>query len=396
MPLSSRPTPYIIPEYSLTGDLLSYLTCGLQYRYHNKGSLPPSTPVQLWFGEFIHGVMEEAYRDWRNNHRRFPWTWNPEIRDIELQIDRRLRARGLNPPPRLFCPFDTEDTNQGLCHDINHPHQLIASRRAEAAINTWGSHLFPLIDDWEVRLKGIRQMPNYMEGVSRSNYYGVTGIIDVISSVNLQNAPSGNLVLHYLHNNAQTQDIIGSLTTPEYEIIIDYKGMRRPPSNDPGNRTWQHHEWQVLTYAWLRSRQPGARRIVAGLLFYFNELVPLRDDIASLKKEIGKNQTDVVPSGLDIPSIRNWRSGAQLPNLSTTFREQRSIRIIPVNDISILNSLDNFDHVVSNIEESVLREISGNPIRNCWTSTPVERTCDACDFKTFCLNPSREYAPTVP
>ncbi len=396
MPLSSRPTPYIIPEYSLTGDLLSYLTCGLQYRYHNKGSLPPSTPVQLWFGEFIHGVMEEAYRDWNNNKRRFPWTWNPEIRNIELQIDRRLRARGLNPPPRLFCPYNAGDTNQGVCPDINHPHQLIASRRAESAINTWGSHLFPLIDDWEVRLKGIRPMPNYEEGVSRSNYYGITGIIDVISSVNLQNAPSGNLVLHYLHNNSQIQDIIGSLTTPEYEIIIDYKGMRRPPSNDPSNRTWQYHEWQILTYAWLRSKQPGARRVVAGLLFYFNELVPLRDDIASLKKEIVRNQTDVIPTGLDLKAIRNWRSSALLPNLSTTLKEQRSIRIIPVNNISIARSLDNFDGVVVDIENSVLGELRGSPVRNCWISTPVERTCDACDFKTFCPNPAGNYAPTVP
>jgi len=396
MTLSSRPNPYIIPEYSLTGDLLAYLTCGLQYRYHNKGSLPPSTPVQLWFGEFIHGVMEEAYRDWRANQRRFPWTWDPEIRNIELQIDRRLRARGLNPPARLFCPFSTADTTQGLCPDTNHPHQLIASRRAERAINTWGSHLFPLIDDWEVRLKGIRPMPNFQEDISRSNYYGITGIIDVISSVNLQNAPSGNLVLHYLHNNGQIQDAIASLTTPEYEIIIDYKGMRRPPSNDPNNHTWQYHEWQLLTYAWLRSRQPQSRRVVAGLLFYFNELIPLADDIVSLKREITRNQTDVIPTGLDMQAVQNWRRRSQLPKLSTNFKEQRSIRVIPVDDRSIDRSLGSFNDVVLGIENSVLRETGGNPIRDCWVSNPVERTCDACDFKTFCPNPAATYLPTVP
>jgi len=394
MTLSKRSRPYIIPEYSLTGDLLSYLNCGLQYRYQNKGSLPPSTPVQLWFGEFIHSVMEEAYLEWRDNKKkRFPWDWGTEIREIELEINRRLRARGLYPPPRLFCPYTSSDTKKGLCPDENHPHKLIASERTEAAINTWGQHLFPLIDDAEVKLKSIRNMPNYQDGVSRSNYYGITGVIDVISSVNLQSAPTGNLILNYIHQNEGLQKIVNNLSTPEYEIIIDYKGMRRPSID---SEVKLHHEWQLLTYAWLRSQQPKSKKIVAGIVFYLNELALSKQDIGELKEEVLNQTTDVMPQGLDLKAIQNWKQHSSVPPLSVHFKEQRSIKIIPVDQDYIRNALREFDNVVNGIESCVLSEINGNNITSSWTPTPNKKTCTACDFKTFCPNPDRKYTPTIP
>lgn len=396
MPLSVKQRPYKIPEYSLTGDMLAYLTCGLQYRYYNRGSLPPSTPVQLWFGEFIHGVMEEAYLEWQHNvqRKRFPWNWDSEIRDIELQINRRLRAKGLNAQPWLFCPYDSSFTQQGWCPDLNHPHKLVASQRSEEAINTWGPHLFPLIEEAEVRLKGIQNMPNYQEGISRCNYYGITGVVDVISNVNLQNALSGNLILHYIHQNSGIQQIINILDPPEYEIIIDYKGMRRPSIND---LTWKYHDWQILTYAWLRRQQPQSKNVIAGIIFYFNELALSQEDMRTLQNDVRDNRTDIIPLGIDLDRIQNWKRNTPLPLLSRPFKEQRSIRMMLINQDRIQHSLQEFNNVVGHIESCVLSEMGGEGIINAWNPNPNERNCTACDFKTFCPNPlPRLYRVTVP
>lgn len=392
MTLSIHSKPYIIPEYSLTGDLLSYLTCPLQYRYQNKATLPPSMPVQLWFGNFIHGVMEEAYQRWdEHNWKEFPWDWDTQIRQVELEINKRMRSRGLNPPPNLFCTFEGESDNPGLCPDHHHPHKLVASIRAEKAINTWGPHLFPLIDDAEIRLKGIRDMPHYQKDKSRSNYYGVTGIVDVLSSVQLEEATPDNLIIKYLHNNPEFKKKIEKLDS--YEIIVDYKGMNRPI---PGSPHWLHHQWQVQTYAWLRSLQPNAKPVLVGILFYLNELERFRKDLEELKREVKNNKTDIMPTGEDLELLLNWKTRTTPPALSESYQNLRSVRIIPIEDDSLQESLQAFDSVVGNIESNINLEAAGCGIQNSWTPEPERRTCDACDFRTFCSNPAGGSKPTVP
>src|SRR5687768_17092322 len=153
MPLERKREPEIIPQYSLTGDLLSFLRCALQYRYHSGSELPPSRPVQLWFGEFIHGVMESAYRIWLSGPPPFPWPNNPtpyrsaapagraahDIGIIGDIVEGTLRARGKNPRSA-----DTRDS---------------AYRRAERAVNELGPHLFPLVAAAEEPVIGTRNVP---------------------------------------------------------------------------------------------------------------------------------------------------------------------------------------------------------------------------------------------
>ena len=395
MHLTKRSKPFIIPEYSLTGDLFSYLSCGLQYRYHNKGSLPPSIPVQLWFGQFIHSVMEEAYIKWKEeNKKAFPWEWNPDIREIEMDIYQRLQVTGLSAPLNLFCPYDSETTSSRFCKDDNHPHKLIASIRAELAINMWGKHLFPLIDEAEIKLKGSRKIPSELKNISRSKYYGIKGVIDVISSFSMRNIDQDNLIIDYLLKNQDLIKHIRELDSHEYEIIIDYKGMTRPSTE---SESWKHHEWQILTYSWLRSKQPDSKKVIAGIIFYINELDPSSENLIEFKEDIRKKTTDIIPEGNDLEAIKKWRISKKVPQLSDAFKEERSIRIIPITPNKINYALQKFEEIVGEIEMCVYLETSGRGITSSWRYNPIERNCTVCDFKTFCPNPSpKKYSPTVP
>ncbi len=402
MTLSYRDPPYIIPEYSLTGDLLSYQVCPLQYRYHNRGALPPSKPVQLWFGEFIHGMMEESYIKWGedSNLHRFPWDWSTQIRPLELEINRRLNARGLFTPRNLLCQFDSTEIKAKGCKDNRHPHKKIASQRAEAAINIWGRHLYPIVEAAEVKLKGSRELHS-PQNRRRSDFYGITGIADVISSISLQNADPGNKILHYLTESPEIQRLMDENDDDEFEIIIDYKGMRRPPirdNQDHENLTWLSHEWQILTYSWLRSKQPGSKKPIAGILFYLDELYPAIKEIEYFQKEIREHRTDIIPTNPNDITLLSGRDRRNIrERISLELREKRSIRIIAVTDDKIQRALDAFDNVVAEIENSVVSEMESGQIKQCWHSNSDNPdTCTLCDSRFFCQGQGNHFTMTVP
>lgn len=402
MKLPSRSKSYIIPEYSLTGDLLSFLTCNLQYRYQNKGTLPPSKPVQRWFGEFIHGVLEEAFIQWKNEQTEFPWDWKQDIRPIEDRIDLRLQVRGLYPHDEdLFFSILNQPDSDMTIDDLNeHDHKKLASARAEKAINIWGKYLFPLIDSSEMLIKGIREMPDYKENISRSNYYGINGVVDVLTSMKINSTLEqsnldnyDNKIIEFLKKDPDFQRTISQYDEGEdYEIIIDYKGMKRPPyimTDEKSEDKWENHKQQILTYSWLRSKQEDSKPIVAGIIFYLNELVPSKEDLVLIKDELNNDLTDVGQSyGNDVDLINGWEEEDKAPDLSDDFKIARSIRIINVDETEQEHALKKFDRVVANIENSLIKEMKGCKIQDAWKADSDERTCSACDFRTFCKNNS--------
>lgn len=380
MRLSKRPPIYELPSYSLTADLLGFLRCGLQYRYTRLGRLTPSRPVQMWFGQFVHGVLEEAFRRYstareagRDETPPWPAGTLEEIRDL---VKSRLAAEGL--------------------HAWDEDLERLGDQRADAAVNELGAALFPLIHRAEVRLTGSRALPAIASALQfrEADRYEIVGVVDVISHVELQDKQ--------LQDNGLVKLLkaeLGSALPSEFELIIDYKGMRRPPIRGASARPtlWDIYGWQLQTYAHLRRAQEDHLPIAAGLILYLNELVPTKTDIDALRREIANNHTDVMPSlGSDAErELGSWaKTGDPLP---LDFRLARAVRIVPVSDATIQQSLAEFDAVVTRIETCRGRELQGGKIIASWEKNATdEATCVACDSRTFCPEYAKVKMPRLP
>lgn len=369
----------IVPEYSLTGDLLSYQRCALQYRYYNGSELPPSRPVQMWYGEFIHGMFESSYRLWSEtpNALPFPWPYTPiaesgppqeppaglprnDLRVVGWPIEEALVQQGKRARSRLA--------------------RLAAYRRAVAGINIIGPHLFPLIADAEQKVIGTRLLPPRAGSPTlRSERYALHGVIDVLTNIQLAGVGPGNII-------REAVERVAPGLSGTFEVIVDYKGSHRPPTSD---RHWDLGRWQVQTYAWLRQRQQLSHPVAAGILIYVNELAPSSADIARMRKEIADGTTDVAPArgDRDFYALRTWTPGT-VPNFSGAFRFRRAIRVIPVDQQSMQQATSEFDDIVRNIEESVANEAVNGSIMATWRPDCLDdATCAACDFRYFCPSP---------
>jgi hypothetical protein len=411
--LSSRPGVYELPSYSLTGDLLGYLRCGLQYRYTRLGKMPSRSPVQLWFGNFIHAVLDEGFRIY--DHEIKAGKTNAvalaaiDVEKVIDTIEKRLAAQGLVAwEPWL---------------------KTLGYARARVGLTELAQILFPLIHRSEVRLTGARELPALLAatGFREADRYEMVGVIDVVTDIELAKPDvAGNPIVEMV------KDCLSGVPD-HFEVIIDYKGSRRPalPSGKDTPKhpsLWDQYEWQVLTYADLRGRQPDAHPVKAGLILYINELLPLASDLEDLRKEVKAKQTDIEFTEEDIKTWLNIcrdqrREAATIVESASgkdgsaalaaskklipspipwELRLQRSLRIVSVDDPKtdksrIPDALKSFDEVVEWIETCRGREFHGGTIMNAWDrNCSDEGTCAACDARTWCPDFKTEVAPRLP
>lgn len=379
MPLSVKPPVQSLPSYSLTSDLLGFLRCGLQYRYTRVGNLPSSHPVQLWFGQFIHGVLEDAYRHHNaGTHGPLPWDDTILVPLME-QIDRRLAAQNIR------CWGNALELGQ---------------TRARAAVNELGPLIFPLINQAEVRVRGARLLPASVRGfISRDiDRYEMLGVIDVVTEIELFRNPA-------LANNPLLELIINALPEDppqEFEVIVDYKGMKRPDIGGSGFSS--SYEWQIHTYAHLRQvLNAGVRPVIAGVLIYLNELVPTKSDFYALRRAQQDGDPSVLlpnPGSTDADILENWTSTPTSPDpplLSFDYRLKRAIKVIPITEAGIEASLNQFDDTVGRIETCLADEQNTGVVINSWEkNSSHDQTCEACDAKTYCPDYGGIMCPRVP
>jgi hypothetical protein len=355
----------------------------------------------MWTGEFLHGLLEDAYQHWLTFAPAFPWPYPATVEEVPsldisppddwpanhvgrlgLRTELRLKAAGRTPRNRNA--------------------RFNAYRRAAEAINVLGPDMFPLITTAEERISGTREISLPQHSPRNSDRYELTGIVDVISSVQLRTHASNALVQQLLE--AVVPDL------DDFDVIVDYKGMRRPSRSKAEGGScegdlWTDHAWQVQTYAHLRSARSDRAYVACGLIVYLNELFPSRQDLSQLREDLRRRTSDVLPAdgssdyyallGVDDAS-EDLELPETLPALSLDFRIRRALRIIPVDKATREAAANRIHDIVAQIEALVADEHVDGDIHKAWSPTGKRRDCVACDFKHSCPKPDLEKKKPYP
>jgi hypothetical protein len=318
----------MLNSYSLTGDLLSFDRCPLQYRLFTRTGVRQSHPVQQWYGNFLHLGMRRAYDAWRVNPDMTRFLWSEPLEgdygELVEVVTARLRADGLFRPATMG---------------------VIAEKRLLRAIRVLGPMVFPLIKEAEVKLSAVRQAQT-VQGEEIA--YQITGVVDVLAATRFTSDTDNPLVAFLLDR----LDGLGP-TGDELEVILDYKGIARKEVADAGEMAGR----QILTYSWLRNRRMQKEVVAAGAVVFVNDLLAKGGD----------------------------------PNVDPTSEELLGLLDKVIVPVAVSGSLPEvaaefFDARVEQIEAAQSEEADGTDLEESWPPRPAKRTCVACDARYHCTS----------
>jgi hypothetical protein len=326
MRVGPRPAPVILNSYSLTGDLLSFDRCPLQYRLFTRTGVRQSHPVQQWYGNFLHLGMRRAYDAWKENPDLTRFLWSEPLAgdygELVEAVTARLQADGLFRPSSMGA---------------------IAENRLLRAIRVLGPLVFPLIKEAEVKLSAVRQAETEQ---GEEIAYQITGVVDVLAATRFTSDTDNPLVAYVM----KRLDELGN-TDEELEVILDYKGIARGEVDDAGEMASR----QILTYSWLRNRRLRKKVVAAGAVVFVNDLLAAGDDP-------NVDPTDEELDELLDQAIVPVAVGGSLPEEAAEF----------------------FDARVEQIEAAQVQEAEGAVLEESWPPRPKKRTCVACDARYHC------------
>ena len=368
--ISVKREPFEIPCYSLSSDLLGYRQCPLQYRFVRISQLPPSRPVQMWFGEFVHFVLEHSFKYYKKT-KTIPT--GILLEEICEKVRKKLATRGIFARNRYIYKLAVDRViliNEKISPD-----------------------LFKLMEYAEKKVSGTEKFDtiyNYLP----ADRFEITGVIDILSKNKLQlhdKIYTGNLIKKKILDKFKDEKKSLPSIDEEYEMIVDYKGMIRPPKNNP---TWERHKLQLLLYKFLREKQPDANKVIAGILIYINEIKPTKSDLKKIFKKF--NFLDIKPEkgSSDYIAIKN----KDLNNISEELKIDRTIRIEILDDELTMNALQEFKKTVIEIEKRKFDEKNIKNIIDSWKpdSAPDKDTCAPCDYRYKCPASYRHGTPESP
>ncbi|MFM7037573.1 MAG: hypothetical protein ACKO2L_07610 [Planctomycetaceae bacterium] len=379
MTLSIRPSAAALTTWDVAGDLLSFLRCGLQYRYSRPGKPCPSHSAQQFSGRFLQQVLEDAWLHFKAPASpSFPWP-DTALQELMDHVEQRLAAHGVRCQSALG----------------RHYTRL----RAAAAVNELGPLLFPLLCHARLHVRGgshPQPVADSCDSTSQPSWE-LTSTIHAIARLEPFNpAPGSNPLLTLI------QQHIREFHAETVELIVDFQGNQRPDSQQSAPLCDDWTQIQIHAASSLygpRTQHP----VVAGMVCYLSELVPSRRQFRFLRQTLLQRPDDpAVPSAdsLDARILRTWkpRSASELPPLlSLHFRLQRTIRIIPISSAAQQATLHQLASTIRRINRCRSEEQRSSQILSAWELNPSNpAVCNACDARTWCPGCSSKTTPALP
>lgn len=379
MTLSIRPPADIQPTWDVASDLLSFLRCGLQYRYSRPGKPRPSHSSQQFSGQFLQQMLEDAWL-LANTPAASPFPWPQQaVQEMLNQVEQRLAAHGVR------------------CHSASGRHYT--RLRAAAAINELGPLLLPLLCHARMHVRGSFHNP---DTVPHGEFRDIpacelTATIHAVARLHLQDPELSRNPLVKLLQQQLPQAPAGIV-----ELLVDFQSNRRPDSTC--NQTLCNDSTQLQIQA--TSSLYGTRTqhpVIAGLVCYLSELVPSRRDFQALRKALIQRPGDPdvpAPDSPDAAILRTWKArtaGEVPPLLSLPFRLQRTIRVITVSLAHQQVALKQLRETVQRILQCRSHELLTGHIISAWERNASQITvCRACDARTWCPDHTSMLQPDLP